>query len=100
MCFCTAKPACVGPNPSVWGASPVAPEVEPGAEAPPLPGEHDDPARGVDRDVVEGGVEAADELRGHRVQLVGTVQSDEPDTLTRGRDEHGIHAREGSPGIR
>ena len=75
------------------GSAPVAAEVEAGAEASALTSEHDDAARRVDRDVVEGVVELADQLGGHRVELVGAVQGDEPHALTRRRDEHGIHGR-------
>ena len=54
----------------------------------------------VDGDIVEGVVQLADQLGGHRVELVGAVQGDEPHALTRRRDEHGIHGRERSPGCR
>ncbi len=39
-------------------------QVEPGAEAPPGTGEHDDPHRPVGADGVQGGVEVGDAARG------------------------------------
>ena len=45
------------------GRRAVAGQVEPGAEAPALAGDHDGPAVAVAADLVEGGVELRDERR-------------------------------------
>ena len=84
MCFCTARPAWVGPKPSVCGRAAVAAEVEAGAEPPAGAGEHHDAAGVVDGDGVEGGVEALDQPGRHRVQLLRAVHRDAGDAGVRG----------------
>ena len=64
-----------------WGA--VAGEVEPGAEPAAGAGEDDRSARPVAAGVVQRLVELLDELRGHRVQAVGTVEGQQADAVAR-----------------